>query len=191
MHGLAIVDLETTDLKPGFILEIACILTDHNLLEISRFHTLVRPPGYGSKAFWDDVNDFVTKMHSDNGLWEALEGDDAKTEPEARDHFWSFLKEAKDRCGTVHFMGNSIASLDLPFMQARMPEVFENVHYRSIDVSGLQLALETMEGKKIDFPKDPAHRAMSDVKQCIRQFKFLKDRIDVYGRWRNQDRRQG
>ena len=175
MAGIVVVDVETTDFKPGFILEIAAVLTNENMEPLGEFHTVVRPLLFGTKSFYKNIDPIVIEMHKKNGLWEDVDSNKAVDIEDAEKDFCKFLSAAKSEFATLHFMGNSLAKVDFPFMEALTPAVFGYMHHRSIDVSGIELWLGMVRGEKISFPKAGSHRAMDDVKNCIEQHRFLTD----------------
>src|SRR5688572_5823810 len=72
--GLIFIDIETTGLRPhaDAILEVAVVTTDKDLEPVARYHRVMH---YGKAAFQDIemMDDVVVKMHTANGLIEALQ----------------------------------------------------------------------------------------------------------------------
>ena len=168
---LAWIDIETTGLDPetGHILEVAVVLTDVRLKEVDRFHSLVK---VGDRPVVMD--DFVLKMHNDNGLLHELakaqfEIDEAET---LLCNFFSACNGGDKK--NIVLCGNSIPSLDLPFLRKHMPRIFDCVHYRTIDVTAVRLGMEVLLQTEIPVQKGGSHRAMDDVLACIDEFAQLQ-----------------
>jgi oligoribonuclease len=183
-------DLETSGLwsyhtiptrkKSTCILEIGCIITDGMLQEIAQFNTLVAPL---PKAL-EEMNGFVRKMHSKNGLLQDLYFQNPPHYKNAEKNFLMFLNSHKNNSGNMYLTGNSIAALDIPFLQYYMPSLWKNnggpLHYRTVDISGLRISFGLMTGYNFSFHKKKGHRALDDVKECIAEFKYLQSQTSQF-----------
>lgn len=178
-HIFAFFDIETTGLdeKNNSILEIACVLTDMRLNEIAIFETLVEP----KQEHLDNMGEVVRDMHTKNGLLRCLKGG-ASTIEEASKDFVDFLQRYNNGDSRkIIFAGNSIGSLDLPFLREHMPEVLKCVHYRTLDVTSVRIATISHFGEDIFFIKTNGkaggHRALADTRECIEEFRFMKKEL--------------
>jgi oligoribonuclease len=179
---LAWIDLETTGLhaNKGHILEVACVITDNDLGIIEVFDEVVRPPLLVRLFPHRHMDAKVLKMHTDNGLLD--ECPEGLSPRQCENEFVKFLQPFKNGGDNeLYFVGNSIGALDLPFLRRHMPSVMNQVHYRSIDISGLRLGLEQIFAQPNAFylkaQSDSNHRALDDCYRSIEQLKFYKQKI--------------
>ncbi|WP_181273562.1 exonuclease domain-containing protein [Brevibacterium oceani] len=134
------IDLETTGLHPAddAILEFAMLLVDRDLDVVADFgNRVVFQPEDVLEA---RMNDYVRRMHTDNGLLEAVRESDLRldaVDEEAAD----WLHEhgvAGDGAGIV--LGSS-CRLDLYMIELQMPRLARLLTHRMIDVSGVRESL--------------------------------------------------
>lgn len=176
------VDLETTglwQLDPKLpqreILEIAITITDYNLNKLDGYVSLVLP----SKNALDAMDPFVRDMHTRNGLLDDLdaEADRLPTVQEVEGEILEILKEHKAYDNYLYWTGNSIAALDLKFLGHYMPNLSMDkngpMHYHSIDITGLRLALGFYTGVNYIYKKAESHRALDDINSSIEEYKFV------------------
>jgi oligoribonuclease len=166
-------DLETTDYKPGHIVEAAFIVTDANLNEQGTFHTLVSPP---PKAGW---NPKTWAFHEKTGLIDVLHNSEKLPSKDLVEHdVASFLGELlgqppeKERERSVFLAGNSV-HFDHLFLSTLMPSVNDFFHYRRLDVSAIRMGMEIALGKKIELKEESTHRALADIRGSIKLYKEL------------------
>lgn len=174
----AIIDVETPglDADRGDLLEVACILYDPEEGEHSRYEAVIYYPEARVELMKAQAIPFVRSMHEANGLWGELPRAEALTEVD--DDLAEFLAYAKTSQGQdeMHLVGNS-CRLDLNFIERHLPLTYRELHYRSIDLSGIWLASKAAHNEYV-FDKDPsAHRAMSDCQQTLRQFQMTLERM--------------
>lgn len=168
-------DLETTGLSPagGSILEIACVITDRHFNVVDKFHCLVDP----GEDVLADMNDYVTKMHTENGLLKEIRenrGGNALSVTEADRAFSAFLKNCNNgEPNNVLLAGNSLAGVDIPFMRYFLPKSDGEVHYRYLDVTSFRIAAGVWFGNDTEYKKENGHRAFDDIVECIDEFKFV------------------
>ena len=129
-------------------------------------------------------NDFVNDMHVKNGLWAELEGlphsNLAIYSREAVDDYLLKVLQAWGlQKGETPMLGNSIGSLDRPFVIQHFPKVNDWLSYRNIDISTIKELCKAhnpklyegmvnagLIGKKDDAP----HRVMGDITACIKEY---------------------
>lgn len=166
-------DTETTDYKPGFIIEVACIVTDEKLTELGRFHSLVEPP---PREEW---NPSTWAFHDSNGLVADLAAiSDLPTNAAVERAFSQFLREycgepaERERDRTSCLAGNSV-HFDAQFLDACMPAAARFFHYRRLDVTAMRMGMEIVLEHELEPAKALKHRALRDIEESIEQFKGL------------------
>jgi oligoribonuclease len=173
---LAWMDLEMTGLDAvnDTIVEIATLVTDDDLEIVAEGPDLVVHQPENALASMDEV---VTRMHTDNGLLEAIRASETSLE-DAGAATLAFLREHIDQPRTVPLCGNSIG-MDRRFLSVHLPEVEEFLHYRSIDVSTIK------ELARRWYPEDvgglskgaSAHRAMDDIKESVAELRYWREKV--------------
>ena len=83
-----------------------------------------------------EMDDFVTQMHSDNGLLDDIKASTVSIE-EAEDAVLELVEKHCDPAHPAPLAGNSIAT-DRTFIKAQMPRLDAALHYRMIDVSTIK-----------------------------------------------------
>lgn len=174
------VDLETTglwELDPNLpqreMLEIAFIVTDNELNELEVYESLVLP----SQRSLDAMDPYVKEMHTSNGLLDKVKNNWAPSVGKVESEILTILNKHKTYNNYLYWTGNSIASLDLKFLGHYMPKLSRDkggpMHYQSIDISGLRLALGFHTGINYIYPKPETHRALEDVRNCMKEYKYI------------------
>lgn len=128
------LDLETTGLDEHAgdeIVEIGCILTTEDLIELGEFSSVVTPSTFALSRMMK--NEFVMEMHKSNGLLESLHRGDAPQINEAQDRLISFLDGLREP-KTLTLAGSGVAQFDIRFVRAQMPRLAERLNYFTIDV---------------------------------------------------------
>ncbi len=196
------VDLETTglDRKTGSILEVGSLLTDKQLNVHGRFESLVLPANFDGSAESLGMDEYVTDMHTKNGLLDALR--EALEVPGAREllsieavagRFAEWLRTCgmdeslprwfdKDNptAQTKPYLAGSTIGFDKGWMEERMAVVMPLLHYRVYDVSTLKTAAEFYR-PEIRWTSAGAHRAMDDIVESIEHAKLLQDEMLLRG----------
>ena len=117
---LAWLDIETTGLdeRTGHLLEVAIVITDNDFNEVAEpFSMLVQPT---DPAWKDDLNDFVTAMHTDNGLIRDLDAGMGTPLPEVE---FAAVHYLQTHCGTEAkpMMGGNSITFDRNWLKHHMP----------------------------------------------------------------------
>jgi oligoribonuclease len=173
---LAWMDLEMTGLDPArhVIVEIACLITDDELVVVAEGPDLVvhQPPE--ALALMDDV---VREMHTKSGLLAEIEASTLTLE-EAGAQTLAFLKEHIPEPRTVPLCGNSIGT-DRRFLATQLPEIEEWLHYRSIDVSTIKELARRWYPKVLDAApkKAGSHRALGDIHESVDELRFYREHV--------------
>lgn len=178
------VDLETTGLDccGDDILEIAMIaIALGDLQVVGSYRLLVVPTESGLRRL--AANDFVTEMHTKNGLIaELVAGGEkvvSKAEAERLCCNWYDLV-----CGVGQKspMLGANPAFDRSFLEAQMPALAARFHYRNLDVNSLWM-LDTVRtsgaliGDLTRSKKGGAHRALVDINEAANQLKSFAQRL--------------
>lgn len=163
-EGFLWIDVETTGLDCGndHLLEAACIITDMELKEISRWETIF-PPRDGIA-----LDEFIVDMHTKSGLLEAI----AKT-PRRYNMFEEFQvlsleKMAESGVEILHPAGSSV-HFDMDFIRIYFPVLTNVLHHRYFDITSLKLLTQVLTGEyppPVEIYK-PQHRAMPDIMNSL------------------------
>jgi oligoribonuclease len=165
------IDLEMTGLDTGkdSILEIATIITDHELNE------LAEGPVYAVShdvSVLEAMDSWNTRHHSDSGLWQRVL-DEGVSMQEAEQGTLKFLNEWTEQ-GSSPMCGNSICQ-DRRFMHRLMPELEAWFHYRNLDVSTIkELASRWMPSAIDGLEKQNLHLALADIRDSVAELRHYR-----------------
>ena len=172
------VDLEMTGLDPSrhVIVEVAALVTDAELNIIDEGVDLVV---HATDAELAEMDDFVTQMHSDNGLLDDIKASTVSL-AEAEDAVLGLVEKHCDPAHPAPLAGNSIAT-DRAFIKAQMPRLDAALHYRMIDVSTVkELSRRWFPKAYFNQPqKGMAHRALADIVESIRELDYYRRSVFV------------
>lgn len=172
------VDLEMTGLDPSrhVIVEVAALVTDAELNIIDEGVDLVV---HATDAELAEMDDFVTQMHSDNGLLDDIKASTVSL-AEAEDAVLGLVEKHCDPAHPAPLAGNSIAT-DRTFIRAQMPRLDAALHYRMIDVSTVkELSRRWFPKAYFNQPaKGMAHRALADIVESIRELDYYRRAVFV------------
>lgn len=172
------IDCEMTGLNVDVdeICEIAVFVTDFelNLLDEEGLDVVIKP----SQEALDNMNEFVTNMHTTSGLIEELPHGVAMAEAEQQvlDYIKRFVPAERQ----APLAGNTIGT-DRMFINRQMPALDEYLHYRNIDVSTLK-ELSRRWYPRIYFnapEKNGGHRATADILESIRELRYYREAMCV------------
>ncbi|MCG8370508.1 MAG: oligoribonuclease [Proteobacteria bacterium] len=172
--NLVWIDLEMTGLctRHDTIIEIATVVTDRFLNELAEGPVLAIRQ---AQETMDGMDEWNTRQHSESGLTErVLESEIDAREAEAAT--LAFVSEWVDE-GVSPMCGNSICQ-DRRFLAREMPQLEAFFHYRNLDVSTLKiLAQQWAPAVASGFSKEPAHLALSDIRDSIDELRWYRDRL--------------
>jgi oligoribonuclease len=171
------IDCEMTglDLARDALIEIACIVTDAQLVPADEGVDLViKPP---AEAL-DTMPEVVREMHTASGLLDALPS--GVTLAEAQEQVLAYVRRHVPEARKVPLCGNSIAT-DRMFIARDMPELDTFLHYRMVDVSSIkELARRWYPRAYFASPqKHGGHRALADIRESIRELRYYREAIFV------------
>lgn len=175
-HRIAWIDLETTGLDEttGHILEIGIVITDNDLNEVEVPFSMIVAPG--DPNWKDSLNEFVLNMHTANGLIDAIDRGEGLPLTNVEDLAAAYLQRTCTDEGKPMLGGNSI-TFDRNWLEFHTPELFNLLHYRSIDVTSLdQFATRTL-GMDYQYPEEHKvsdHRSLGDLRRSIAVAKAIR-----------------
>lgn len=158
------------------ICEIAVFVTDFelNLLDEDGLDVVIKP----SQRALDNMNEFVTTMHTTSGLLEELPSGLPINEAELRvlDYIRRFVPVERQ----APLAGNTIGT-DRMFLNRQMPALDSYLHYRNIDVSTFkELARRWYPRIYFNAPeKNGGHRATADILESIRELRYFRETMCI------------
>ncbi|MGN7187562.1 exonuclease domain-containing protein [Microbacterium enclense] len=163
-------DLETTDLdvEQTHVLEAGAVLTDADLNEIARFHTLVRPPE-GLEDLLAETP-AVLDMHTRTGLLAELLATPREDLPTTSDvdlllsDFVGKYAPGRDVC----LGGSGVERFDRRIIEAQMPQLHARLPYWCADTSSTRRGYRLASGGDIVPARPVAHRAIGDIEDSLR-----------------------
>jgi len=169
------LDLETTGLddRTAAILEIATIVTDKDL------DVLAEGPGlviHQPDDILERMDPWCIKQHNASGLTDASRRSTI-TIGRAEEETLAFVRRY---CmpGRAPLCGNSIG-FDRRFIFHHMPRLNSHLNYRNVDVSTIKELIDRWYPGRIEAAeKEPAHRALDDVRASIEELR--KYRLSVF-----------
>ena len=157
------------------ILEMAFVVCDENLNKEFSFSV-----GIWDESFLERMDPWALEAHTKSGLIDQLRnqsGEHLGVFADIEDaelfaietllHFGVSIYDRKAKTGAVMF-GNSIG-FDVSYIDAQMPSLKNFFHYRTIDVSSIDLMRQTAWAG-LGLPKAEkqyAHTAMSDIQETL------------------------
>ncbi|MBT4803765.1 MAG: oligoribonuclease [Legionellales bacterium] len=174
MSYLVWLDLEMTGLDPDCerIIEIATVVTDHNLEIVEKGPSLVINQ---SKTLIDNMDAWNTDHHTKSGLVAEVIASKIN-ESDAELMTLNFLKKYLSP-GESPLCGNTI-SQDRRFLIKYMPDLASFFHYRNLDVTSLKIMINMWRSDlAIDANKNSKHRALDDVYDSINELRHYRDRF--------------
>ncbi|WP_252199444.1 MULTISPECIES: oligoribonuclease [Brevibacterium] len=152
------------------LIEVAAVVTDFDLTPLDEGIDIVIRP---SAAALENMNDFVTQMHTSSGLITEL--DAGTTVAEAQTQVLEYIKKHVPESGKAPLGGNSVGT-DKVFLTKQMPELVDHLHYRIIDVSSIkELSKQWFPRAYFQSPeKHGGHRALGDILDSIVELQYYR-----------------
>ncbi|MDQ0648203.1 oligoribonuclease [Microbacterium natoriense] len=171
------IDCEMTglDLAVDELVEIAVVITDFELRPVDPgFQVVIR----ASEAALENMNDFVTNMHTSSGLIEEIPLGVSLEEAQAQT--LAYIKRFVPLERKAPLAGNTIGT-DRMFLAKYMPDVDGWLHYRNVDVSSIkELSRRWYPRAFFHAPaKDGGHRALADILESIRELQYYRQAVFV------------
>lgn len=169
------IDCEMTGLDEvrDELIEVAAVITDFDLNPLDEGIDIVIKP---SAAALENMNDFVTQMHTSSGLITEL--DAGTTVAEAQTQVLEYIKKHVPESGKAPLGGNSVGT-DKVFLTKQMPELVDHLHYRIIDVSSIkELSKQWFPRAYFQSPeKHGGHRALGDILDSIVELQYYRKAV--------------
>jgi oligoribonuclease len=171
------IDCEMTglSLEQDALIEVATLVTDYELNILGDgIDVIIKPPA----AALDQMNELVTKMHSESGLLTELEG--GVTLREAEERVLAYIREYVPEPGKAALAGNTVGT-DRAFLARDMPELEAWLHYRIVDVSSIkELTRRWYPRAYFAAPaKSGNHRALADIAESIDELRYYRKAVFV------------
>jgi oligoribonuclease len=167
MTGLSLVD--------DALVEVAALVTDFELNILGDgVDVVIKPPA----AALEQMNELVTRMHTDSGLIEEL--DAGVTLREAEEQVLDYIRQFAPEAGKAALAGNSVGT-DRAFLSRDMPELEQWLHYRIVDVSSIkELTRRWYPRAYFAAPaKAGNHRALADIAESIDELRYYRKAVFV------------
>ena len=171
------IDCEMTglDLLSDELVEVAVVITDYDLVPVDPGFAIVIKP---DQSALDNMNDFVTAMHTKSGLIDEIPNGVSLADAEyaVLEYILKFVPGEK----SAPLAGNTIGT-DRAFINKFMPRVDAHLHYRSVDVSSIkELSKRWYPRAYFNSPsKDGGHRALADILESIRELDYYRSAVFV------------
>jgi len=171
------IDCEMTglSLEQDALIEVATLVTDYELNILGDgIDVIIKPPA----AALEQMNELVTKMHSDSGLLTELDG--GVTLREAEERVLAYVREFVPEPGKAALAGNSVGT-DRAFLARDMPDLEAWLHYRIVDVSSIkELTRRWFPRAYFAAPaKSGNHRALADIAESIDELRYYRKAVFV------------
>lgn len=187
-NQLVFLDIETTGLFPldDYILEIAAVRVNNALEVVDTFSTIINPmmDGDDTEDWKRRMGDYVTSMHTENGLIQAIETGAGATEAEAERSLVEWLGGVKEHRDEKLIMAGNSIHFDRSFIRANMPNLNNVFHYRMVDVSSIKIMVQDNWPDLVP-PRaaEPAHRALADARESLETYRHFVNFLNPR-RWR-------
>lgn len=155
------LDLEMSGLDPDkdVILEVAAIITNKDLEELSSFQKVV----HQSEFLLKGMDEWNTSHHQTSGLWNSVLNSKESLE-QVEEDLLKFLDLFFKPNEKIFLAGNSIYH-DRNFIKKYMQSLERRLHHRLLDVSSWKLIF--FNKYNIQYKKQNTHRALDDIKESI------------------------
>ncbi len=171
-NNLVWIDLEMTGLDPtkDTILEIATIITDGNLTILDQGpHLIIHQPD----TVLERMDQWCKDTHGKSGLTQAIQ-ESTTTIKEAEEQTLECIKQyCPPQKGMLS--GNTIWQ-DRNFLYKYMPRITNYLHYKLLDVTGIQQTVKRWypNNSYAEFKKADTHRALADIRESIEELKHYR-----------------
>lgn len=165
------IDLETTGLDEisDHVLEIGWMITTQDLAMVHTGGSLPINPGVADSVLFRNDDGYVLKMHTENGLLDAIRHPSARTAPDAEKTIVAAMNSVQEDHGgvaTFTLAGSGVAHLDHRFIKAQFPRIAERLNYYVIDVGVVRRFVRDVARIVVDVEdfRDINHRGYDDIR---------------------------
>ncbi len=169
-NKLVWLDMEMTGLDPEVHvpLQLAVIVTTPELAELASVEITIHQP----ESALEGMNAYVKKMHTDNGLVDAVRS--SRTALVEADRRVAGIIGEWEEPGSSVLAGNTIHQ-DRRFLRVHFPETSGCLHYRMVDVSTIKELVRRWYGKDAVYQKpESGHTALADVRQSMEELGYYR-----------------
>jgi oligoribonuclease len=166
------IDCEMTglDINRDALVEVACVVTDGNLVEVGEgFECVIQAPQEALAT----MDPFVVTMHTESGLLPLIA--DGVTLEQAQHDLLAYITSQVPEAGKAPLGGSSVY-VDRMFLERDMPTVNSYLHYRLVDVSSIKELVRRWY-PKVYFAspaKTGNHRALGDIRDSIMELRYYR-----------------
>lgn len=161
------MEMTGLDVNKERIIEVAAIITDTEMNEISEYHSVIFQP----EEILAKMDDWNQKQHKSTGLLKLIP--EGKQQSVVEEELIEWIKtHYKDERPIL--AGNSIAQ-DKLFIDNHMPKLSQHLHYRMLDVTSWKIPFWV---ENIEMKKKNVHRAVDDIRESINEFKTYLQFVD-------------
>lgn len=174
---LYFLDLETTGLATAedFILEVACLAVDDQLVIQGEYHSVIRPMTFPGRDWCTRLrnNDYVRSMHERSGLVRDVHA----CTKSASDVWGELLEFINGWAPEKRTLAGSSIQFDRGFLAAQALIISDQFHYRMLDVSSIRIMVEQQFYYLPPFEAKETHRALDDVRESLERYKYYVDQL--------------
>lgn len=153
------------DISKDQIIEIAVIVSDEQAENFIIGPNLII---HTTDEILSSMDEWCTKHHGDSGLTTAVRNSSISLE-DAEKIVMKFLTETCHlNMKQCYLAGNSVHE-DRTFIRFQMPNLYNFLHYRIVDVSSLKVLIGAWYKPHVNelYRKKECHRALDDIKESI------------------------
>lgn len=166
------------DARKERLLEVACIITDKDLVPVDAGVTYVIQTPRGVLSGMDE---WCTTTHKATGLTDACLAPDAPSHTAVRTAILAYVLDRVPDVRAACLAGSTVHA-DKTFLVNEMPELVEHLHYRIVDVSTIKELVRRWYGPEKVWQSHEAvrHRYVVVLTQRTRRYPWLDCRYVIY-----------
>ncbi len=180
MEWFAWLDFETTGPDPRLdhVLEVALVVTSHDLIEQTAFTIIVNPSLDGNAGWEDRLDDERKVRYENNGLLR-----DITTGVSLRSAEDALVQTIKRVTADPLVLAGVHPEQERAIAQARMRSMRPWMHWRSLDLTSVRRFIRDIGGRTDLIPTfadaDRVHRALEDAQDAISEARVYRTYLDI------------